>query len=401
MFQMAATLCIVLFSSYTIATTQKNHHYKKRISLLQAKEKKVHTEFEKKNYKKVIEILEPISSEASESSLNILGTALEKLKKYEKSRKVFTSLLNKYPKKYIYHFRTGILSYAIYKKNKPEFYVQPKTYVGAKAKEAAKELNNEKEREQKSNQTQAITHLRQTIELNPYFEYAYRHLIKIFKEDENYYERQIILKRAIKNIGPKPSFLSQLCETYSKNGFLNLAIKTCKQAIEKDPKRQAQNSLYLSRNFKNKGDEKQAREILYAAAKKIKNSFEVQKEAGLQYFQEKNYRSANIAFKGAIKVASTNLSKISSQSDHSAKKNQVLKKKYILGDTHSLLAESLFESENYEEAFEHFIKACKIDSRHEPKILTSAIKLNQKNKLILSEKYRSASFKCFPEVKAN
>ncbi|MEK7358496.1 MAG: hypothetical protein AAB250_18775, partial [Bdellovibrionota bacterium] len=179
----------------------------------------------KKDYKKVIALLQPFADRLSRRGLMTLSRA---------GKGAGDSSLE---------IKTLQLSLA---KNPSDYVIQ--TQLG----EAFARLKRSED---------AITAFQAAIALNKRFEPAYEGLWMELEKAREYYEARSVLSDMMKLFGDKPKFYSALCRLFSFDDYLEKATEICKAAIEKDPKH-ADNYVHLAVSLRDQEGAPEAQQLL-------------------------------------------------------------------------------------------------------------------------------------------
>jgi tetratricopeptide (TPR) repeat protein len=326
-------LLLLLLSLQTQAESQSSN----TSQVLNVTQSDAKTAFDKKDYRKVVDLLGPHSGEINLSSLQYLADSHHALKEYADEVRVLRLVAGKKDKSPVVHFKLG---------------------------EALRLSGNAEE---------AVANFRIVIDLTPSFLPAYRSLVKIFLERNNHYESRILLTDMIKKFGNKPEFLTPLCKLYSKDGFHSEGIKICQNAIQADTK-DPENHLNLAQIYKDKNQEPMYQSIIVKAAKRFKKSESLQYAAGAFFQEKKNYVEASRYLDFAIKA-----------DDNSVR-------------SHLARADTLFELGQLDKSLDSYYKTCILDRRVPPSFEISEAKLRAEGKSTLAAKYRSQINKCLDIV---
>ena len=290
--------------------------------------------YKEQNFKKVVELLDPYSSDVQIEDLSILAHAYKHLNDYKNEARVLNLIIASRPENISVLLRLG------------------RSYV------------------EQDKFSEAVEQFRTAIKLNPKNEEAYNGILEIFKKQNNQYESQVIVKDMITRFGSKASYLSELCRIYTKEAYLEEAIKTCNQAILKDPKN-PDNHANLAQSFKDKGDLKMSEKILKTSAQSFKSSERIYTMAGQFYFEQKNMGVANRYFSQAVLIERSSLSA-------------------QLG-----MARTSFLLGKYEQSLIGFENSCKIDNKETLRFLKESVtKLRLDGNHDWERKFNSLLFRC-------
>lgn len=147
----------------------------------------------------------------------------------------------------------------------------------------------------------AISSLKETLDLNPQYLPAYRKLIEIYEKRKNKYELRILYQDIIERFGEKIEFITKLCENATLSGFYDVSLKNCQRGIAIDPK-VSENYVYLGLTFKDTGKNEEAEKQLKQATSLFSKS-ELAQVTYAQFLEEqKNYVQAYEYYSKAIQV---------------------------------------------------------------------------------------------------
>ena len=295
-----------------------------------------------KKWKKAISLLEPISDELSEGAVLSLSDYYREIKDFHAEIRHLNNLIGKKPKRVIYHFRRG---------------------------RAYSRLHSNRKVEQKKFDEEAVASLRKSIELQTTFKSAYMALLEVFNRTNNTFEARTLLIDMISRFGDNPMYFTELCRLYITDGYIDDGIRICRQATTRAYK-EPMNHVFLARGYIDKGNDREAQNVLTRASKKFSNSAQIQEVNGEYHLNKGSFLTAAKYF------------------------NRALAKDPKLPDSHIGLAISHFESKKYEKALTSYVNACKL-SRSKTKDYRSAItKLRGINNFKMAEKYEGQIYKC-------
>lgn len=300
--------------------------------------------YQSKKFKDVIEILNPYTEQLSIDLYLLLAGSYSETKNFRNEVRILKMVSEKD------------------KNNHNSFFVLGNAYLNL-ARQESEPIRKRK------NFDLAILSLRKSLDLKSNYLPTYDLLLNTFIDIDSKHEARSILNDMLNKFGRRSSYLNDLCRLYSLDGYLNQAIKICREAIQKS-KSFPDNFVYLSQSYLDKGDEKASGKFIKIAAKKFKKSEFAQWAAGEFYFKKKNFPVASRYFAAAVKADST-----------SVRSN--------LG-----FAESLFETEKYQKALPFFLNACQKDANARSHLASAAAKLRLQRKISLSKKFERAKYQC-------
>lgn len=265
--------------------------------------KLANTYFKQKNYKKVIQVLEPIISSLSSKHLIKLADAYHQNKDFEKEKQTLNVLLVQQPDNYFLLFRLARL-----------------------------QIKN------KDNQDKTIELLRKIIALKPQFEAAYVELRNIFLYSDNLYELINITTEIIEKFGTNQKRQTHLCMAYTKKNYIREGLIYCQKAISSHIKNPLpEHFVYLAQNYKKNLEEEKALNWLKKALVKFPKSDFVYHSLAEEYEKRKNPQLAAIHYDKATKL---NPKSFSSQKGK---------------------ARAYFDAKNYKKSLEGWIQACRLN----------------------------------------
>jgi tetratricopeptide (TPR) repeat protein len=216
---------------------------------------------------------------------------------------------------------------------------------------------------------EALEALKTTLELNPKYQPAYDRLAEMYEQKNNMYELRILYQDMVEQLGPKPEFLSKLCEINATDFTEDQAIKYCKEALAKDPRR-ADNQVYLGLTRLHAGDKEEAKKVLKSAADAHTKSEFAQYSYASLLDDEKNFLEASKYYNAGV-VADPKASRS------------------WLG-----YAKASFEIQKFEQALEAFKKACKLDRKMAVSFRKAANLLKASKDATWVAPYETASESC-------
>lgn len=324
---------IPLFANETLP--QLEARLKRDPSQTKVREEVANEYVKKKNDKKVIEILAPYSNEISDKGLIVLSETYERQKDYINQIRTLQIYENRNPNRFRPQYLLGVA------------------------------FSNNKQFDE------AVQSFRKSVQFAPQHRPSYDGMLKILLDKKDQYEARTLLSQMIAVFGDKADLLSLQCRLYSEGGFLAEAEATCKKAIVRD-RTKPDNHVYLARTMLNQGRKQAAESVFKKAARKYAKSELVQFATGEFYFNEKNYAIAVRYLTAGIKLE-----------PNSARSR--------LG-----LALSLFEVKKFDQALEHFTKACELDETRVAynDFRSAAAKLRQNDDYKMAQKYERKIATC-------
>ena len=254
----------------------------------------------KADFAKVVEILAPKVETLDRDGLFLLGTAYGHLKNPEAAIRSYTACLSKDP----WDFAA-------------------KTEIGREL------FGQGKEKE-------AITTLKEAIELNPKFIEAYRVGISVFEKRKNKYELRLLYQDLMANDGEKSEYNLKLCELTTLEYLYDLSKKYCDASIHQEPKR-PEGFVYMGLTQRDTGDMPGAEVNLKRAADTFSKSLLAQLTYAQFLEAQKNYIEA---FKYYTRAVAADQKSVPAQ----------------LG-----LGSSALEIQKYQESLAAFKAACPLD----------------------------------------
>lgn len=182
----------------------------------------------------------------------------------------------------------------------------------------------------------AIRNLRQALNIRPNYKMALEDLLLIYQKKNNNFEMRLIYQDLIKHYGSNPQYISKLCKIHTLDGFYDTAKKYCHNGIKSDSKN-PENYLFLAYIEHSLGNASTSNKIIRAALQKFPESDIVLASYGAILIRQKNYAGAEKYFLQATKINSD----------------------YF--DSQIGLANSSFESKDYDIALTAYKNACKLE----------------------------------------
>lgn len=216
---------------------------------------------------------------------------------------------------------------------------------------------------------EALEALKTTLELNPKYQPAYDRLAEMYEQKKNMYELRILFQDMVEKLGPKPEFLSKLCEINSVDFTEDQAIKYCTAAIAKDPKR-ADNHVHLGLTRLHAGDKEEAKKLLKSAADSHSKSEFAQFSYATLLDDQKDYLAASKYYGAAVAA------------DPQAARSWIG------------YAKSSFEIQKFEQSLEAFKKACKLDRKNAVAFRKAVTLLKTSNDSTWVKPFETASESC-------
>lgn len=279
--------------AYRDRVGRKSDDVESRVKLAELLEKK-------KDWNGVVEYLRPVSDRLEHDSLLLLAKAFGEKKDLLNQTRTLELCLAKKPKDFVAQTSLG------------------EAYLSANRKD------------------DAIATFKEARQNNKQYLPAYNGLLRALLKAEDAYEARSLINDMIKTFGPRPEFFNELCRLYAEDSYLDKAVETCQQAIEKSP-RTAENYVYLGRSYKDRQEDDKALKILSEAAAKFPNSATVLITIGEAQIERKDFVAAYKHFRQAV-IADRRSAKA------------------VLG-----YAQASFELQKNQEALDAFVKACTLD----------------------------------------
>ncbi|MBX3022059.1 MAG: tetratricopeptide repeat protein [Bdellovibrionales bacterium] len=217
--------------------------------------------------------------------------------------------------------------------------------------------------------TSGVQELRLGLKINPKFKPAYDLLLNTLLQHKNNNEAREVLIEGINLFGARPELYRELCRLDSNDGFIEDAVKHCRESIRLSPNF-PDHYVYLTQSLFDKDEDQQAERTIVNAAKRFPRSEFVQWAAGKLFLQKKNFPVAARYFKTAVKADPKQ-----SRSQFGA-------------------AQALYESGAEAESLEYFISACKSDHKSLDTFFAAGARLKQKGDNTLGAKFTQAANTC-------
>ncbi len=296
-----------------------------------------------KDYKRVIEVINPYTDLASELALLDLASAYHETEGFVDEIRILNSLLIKDEKNSDLYYLIGHAQISLSKKADPF----------QKGTEEAK----------------GIAFYRKSIDLNPKYKPPYEALMTLFITNDNRHEARAVINDMLKRFPKRPELYNELCRLYSIDGYIEQALQTCKLAIQMTPSN-AKNFVYMANAYKDQKETEKAGQLLSNAARKFPNSAFLQVAAGDFYQSQNNHPVATRYFERAVALDPK------------------------LPEAHIGLARSLIETGRHRDSYEHFFLACKGNSRTLPEFQEALVKVRQKGEVDLESKFSQGIYAC-------
>lgn len=300
------TVILFIISMVTLAAAPKTDN-----AALVSRLKNASIEYEKSDYAKVIELLNPYSEELPNPGLMILANSYSKRSLYNDEVRILRVLAGKNERNYqaLMLLGQGLEKQALVTKDA----------------DAAKKLRIE-----------AVQIYRNVFHMNPKFKTGFDSLyslLLLLKADS---EARDILQEALERYGHTPVLVKEMCRLDSTGGFVSQAMNSCRESIKLSPNT-PDSYVYLSQSFFDQKENNSAERQLVGAANRFPASEFVQWSAGTVFLKKKNYPTSARYFGQAVKADPTSA-------------------RATFG-----YAQALYESGQEKEALPVFKKACKMD----------------------------------------
>ncbi len=259
-----------------------------------------HQHFSKKNYQKVIDTLNPYLESLSKSELMVLGKSYSFLKNHQSAIKIYQSLVAQNQKDY-----------------------EAFTLLGGEFLTLGKS-------------SEALTHLKEALSINPKYSLAYRLLIQHYEKTNNKYELRLIYEDIISHLGEQPKAILKLCELCASDRLYDQAFKYCQKSISLVPN-QPESYIFLGHSYRDTGNLEKATATYKKAAEIFSKSDLAQLSYAKFLEEQKNHLQAYAFYK---KAALNNPQSIEAQ----------------LGQ-----ATTGLELQKFDEALNGFVKICRKD----------------------------------------
>ena len=216
--------------------------------------------------------------------------------------------------------------------------------------------------------TEAIQVYRQAISVESSNISYYEALLTVLQENNSKYEARELLNEMISKFGEKPKYLAGLCYREAQDGFLVQARESCQKAIDKDPKDE-KSRLAMVQVLLDQKEEVEALKLLDNTALRFTSNADVQFYAGQVYLKKNDYVVAKRYFQKAVALAP----------------NKAM--------IHLLLGKVQIKLKEDQEALNHLIKACRLDSNTQNDFQLLSSEVRQRSSP-LAERFSSSSASC-------
>ena len=173
----------------------------------------------------------------------------------------------------------------------------------------------------------------------------------------------------IKFFGEKPAYLSQLCEIFSAQAYVEKALEICPKAMERD-RGNVENHAFYAQALSEHDEPEKAQKVTETTARMFPQSEAAQWEAGSQAFERKDYLGSYRYFNQCVKA--------------DAKSSRCW--------LH--LAKSAFELQKNQEAVDAFAKACNLNRAYTGEVRKAAAALRQRKDYTWPSKYEVVINRC-------
>jgi len=309
---------------------------------LSARLKAASAEYEKSNYPKVIELLNPYSEELPNPGLMILANSYSRRGLYADEVRVLRALAGRNERSYQAQMLLG--------------QGLEKQAMITKDADAAKKMRVE-----------AVQVFRNVFRMNPKYQAGFESLYALLLQIRAASEARDILQEGLERFGHTPALMREMCRLDSTGGFVTQALTSCRESIKLSPNK-PDSYVYLSQSFFDQRENNSAERELVGAANRFPASEFVQWSAGTVFLKKKNFPASARYFGQAVKA-----------DPNSARAT--------FG-----YAQSLFEAGQEKEALPVYKKACKMDPATvvEP-FFAAASRLRQKGSPLASAYKEGAS----------
>ncbi len=201
---------------------------------------------------------------------------------------------------------------------------------------------------------EAIKNYRLSLGIKTKFKPALEGLFKSFKKTNNRYELRLVIQDLIKIAGEKIEYVSELCRINTLDGFHDVAVKSCNQAITMEPNI-PENYLFKAYIDNTLGNTKNVVNSLNESVKRFPKVDFVLVSYAIVLYQQKSFSSAEKYFNKAVELNSNSF------------ENQIG------------LALTGYENKNYEISLKAFKQACNLEpykSIRELKRVVNALKFS-------------------------
>lgn len=346
---MIATLLILFLNApvqaQTAAADKHEAELQRNPENLRARIQSARNHFQKGQFDKVIELLNPYTDQLDEGGFLVLALAYSNKKDYANEVRVLTIITAKDEDNYKWQM---LLAQAF-------------------LKQAGAQPNSPRSAELL---TSGIQRLRTAIRLAPKYKPAFDLLLATLLQQKANNEARELLTEGIEKFGARPDLFKELCRLDAADGYLVQAVSHCKESIRISPN-YPDHYVYLLESLHDQKEFVESEKTAIAAARKFPSSEFVQWASGTLFLKKKNFSVATRYFEAALKA------------------------KPDSGRAHFGLAQSLFEQGKEAQALDHFIKACKADASTSETFHAYAGRLKQKGEnRELTSKYSQGAGSC-------
>jgi tetratricopeptide (TPR) repeat protein len=267
-------------------------------------------------FEKVTGLLSPQVEHLGREGLFILAQAYSSLKNHEAAIKTYSTCLSFNARDY-----------------------QAKTLIGVEQLFAQKNV-------------EALSSLREALEINPKYKPAYEALIQHYEKKNHKYELRLLYEDLLANLGETTTTVSKLCQLSFEDRLYDLAMKYCLRGMALDSKVPS-NHVYLGMVYNETKETEKADDILKKTAARFLDSGLAQLKYAQFLEESKNFLVAYSYYKKAA-----------------------------LADEQSAVAwvglgNSSLELQKYSESLAAFEKACHLSKTVRPTFRRAAIQLKK------------------------
>jgi tetratricopeptide (TPR) repeat protein len=223
--------------------------------------------------------------------------------------------------------------------------------------------------ERRNRENQAVEALRKAIQLNRKFQPAHRALVNYFLASKMNNDAREGLEEMVEIFGERDEIFSDLCRSYTLDGFYAQSVNSCRRALELAPQ-MPDNFIYLAQAHFDHDEKQKAETLLLKAAGLFEKSEFAQYGAGQFFISKGNWAVAQKYLNAAVKNDPKSIR------------------------AHSSLGKACFELGQFTAALENMLIACKGRSALQEELLTAASRLRVKGDAKTAGQFAQAAVNC-------